>query len=177
MRFLKVFLSAVFLSAFFNAYAQPITGAFGLKLGEIMWGGYLSSWPEGPEGREKGKVINFKDDFFDRVEFYLLPNSKRVYEISGIKIVQTLCGYEKERNALIDTLREKYGKYEQEIDKDSRALTKFKAKYKDREVSVSCGAKGEDWLLYVMYWDWGLNWLQDKERKMIEKEKIDASKL
>ena len=170
MRLFKVFLSAVFLFAFFNAQAQPITGAFGLKLGE-----YVPDWPEGEE--RPAELTNFKDDFFDRVEFHVLPYSKKVYLISGIKIVQTQCGYEKERNALIDTLREKYGKYEQEIDKYSRALEKFKAKYKDREVSVSCGAKGEDWLLYVMYWDWGLNWLQDKERKMIEKEKIDASKL
>jgi len=172
-KFKKVFINlfaTLLCFAHFNAHAQPITGAFGLKLGE-----YVSDWREGDE--RTAELTNFKDDFFDRVEFDVLPYSKRVYLISGIKIVQTQCGYEEERNALIDTLREKYGKYEQEIDKDSRALDKFKAKYKDREVYVRCGAKGEDWLLYVWYWDRGLYRLQDKERKMIEKEKIDASKL
>ena len=170
MRFIKVFLSAVFLFAFFNAYAQPITGAFGLKLGE-----YVPDWPEGDVG--KAEITDFKDDFFDRVEFWVLPYSKRIYRIDGIKIVQTQCGYEKERNALIDTLREKYGKYEQEIDKDWRALYKFEASYKDREVAVSCWAKGEDWLLYATYRDSELAKLLEKEKKMIEKEKIDASKL
>jgi len=168
MRFLKVFLSAVFLFAFFNAYAQPITGAFGLKLGE-----YVPDWPEGDV--RKAEITDFKDDFFDSVRFYVLPHSKRIYRIQGIKIVKTLCGSEEERNALIDTLREKYGKYEKEV-KEFEDF-KFKAEYKDSAIYVFCGAEGHDFTLYVSYLDWSLVRLEDKERKMIEKEKIDSSKL
>ena len=171
-KFKKVFINlfvALLCFSHLNAHAELITGAFGIKLGE-----YIPAWTE---GQEEAELSDFKDDFFDRVEFLVLPYSKRIYRIEGIKIVQTQCGYGKERNALIDTLREKYGKYEQEIGKDWRAIYKFQAGYKDREVSVSCWAEGDDWLLVVAYRDSELAKLLEKEKKMIEKEKIDASKL
>ena len=170
MRFLKVFLSAVFLFAFFNAHAQPITGAFGLKLGE-----YLPDWSEGDE--RQAEITDFKDDFFDRVKFSVMPYSKKIHSIEGIKIVKTMCGSERERNALISSLREKYSEHETEISPDSRAIWKFKAEDGDRAITLMCAAKGEDWLLALMYTDWALYDQLDKERLILEKRKIDASKL
>ena len=170
MRFIKVSLSAVFLFAFFNVHAQPITGAFGLKLGA-----YVPDWPEGDVG--KAEITDFKDDFFDRVEFWVLPYSKRIYRIEGIKIVQTMCGSERERNALISSLREKYSEHETEIFPDRRAIWKFTADDRDRGISLMCAANGEDWILALMYTDWALNDQLDKERLLLEKRKIDGSKL
>ena len=170
MRFLKVFLSAVFLFAFFNAQAQPITGAFGLKLGK-----YVPDWPEGEEG--PAELTNFKDDFFDRVELRVLPYSKRIYYIEGIKIVQTMCGSELIRNALISSLREKYSEHEIETHPDNRAIWKFEAKDGDRSISLMCAAKREDWLLALMYTDMALYDQLDKERLLLENRKIDGSKL
>ena len=170
MRLFKVFLSAVFLFVFFNAHAQPITGAFGLKLGE-----YVPDWPEGDVG--KAEITDFKDDFFDRVEFRVLPYSKRIYYIEGIKIVQTMCGSELIRNALISSLREKYSEHEIETHPDNRAIWKFEAKDGDRSISLMCAAKREDWLLALMYTDMALYDQLDKERLLLENRKIDGSKL
>jgi len=170
MRLFKVFLSAVFLFVFFNAHAQPITGAFGLKLGE-----YVPDWPEGDV--RKAEITDFKDDFFDRVEFRVLPYSKRIYYIEGIKIVQTMCGSELIRNALISSLREKYSEHEIETHPDNRAIWKFEAKDGDRSISLMCAAKREDWLLALMYTDMALYDQLDKERLLLENRKIDGSKL
>ena len=170
MRFLKVFLSAVFLFAFFNAQAQPITGAFGLKLGK-----YVPDWPEGEEG--PAELTNFKDDFFDRVELRVLPYSKRIYYIEGIKIVQTMCGSELIRNAIISSLREKYSEHEIEIHPDKRAIWKFEAKDGDRSITLMCAAEIDHWLLVLMYSDRALDDQLDKERLLLEKRKIDGSKL
>jgi len=178
MRFLKVFLSAVFLFAFFNAQAQPITGAFGLKLGE-----HLPNWVE---GESKAVLTDFKDDFFDTVEYFVLPHTKRLYRIQAQKedLNTNIC--KKVLDPLISVLRDKYSEYEitpKLRSNDFPELRKpgsndFDAKDGDRRISLACDLlPGVVFSLRLTYEDASLSSEFSKEEKFLEKRKIDASKL
>ena len=56
-------------------------------------------------------------------------------------------------------------------------LLKLTAEDGDRRISLMCSGDREDWLLNLMYTDWALYDQLDKERLLLEKRKIDASKL
>ena len=165
MRFIKVFLSAVFLFAFFNAYAQPITGAFGLKLGQ-----HVPNWIEGDE--RMAVLTDFKDDFFDTVKYRVLPYSKRIYWISARKIEKTPFCY-KVRDALISVLREKYSKHEI---KPGESLVYFEAKDGDKEISLWCQKLRGEYTLGLNYMDASLSSEFSKEQTLLEKRNIDEIK-
>ena len=165
MRFLKVFLSAVFLFAFFNAHAQPITGAFGLKLGQ-----HVPNWVEGDE--RMAVLTDFKDDFFDTVKYRVLPYSKRIYWISARKTEKTPFCY-KVRDALISVLREKYSKHEI---KPGESLVYFEAKDGDKEISLWCQKLRGEYTLGLNYMDASLSSEFSKEQTLLEKRNIDEIK-
>ena len=171
-KFKKVFINlfaTLLCFAHFNAYAQPITGAFGLKLGEVI--------PNWPQGKEEGELSDFKDDFFDRVEFDVLPYSKRIHRIEVDKFVKTNCGSDRIRNALISSLREKYSEYETVIPKILRRVWKFEAKHGDRIINLTCMAYQGKWTLTVSYIDSSLQDIIEQEKLLLDKKKIDSSKL
>jgi len=171
MRFLKVFLSAVFLFAYFNSYAQPITGAFGYKLGQ-----HIPSWEEGR--RVSTKVNNIKDEFFDRIMIKALPESKKLYSILAIKKVVT-CGKSKgEVDALTQLLRDKYPSGSEFNNPNS--VKRFNYVNNRKEISLTCGSS----YIRLHYIDLELknkyiDELQSirQKKKEAAKVKIDASQL
>ena len=170
MRFLKVFLSAVFLFVFFNAHAEPITGAFGYKFGE-----YIPSW----EGTGWSKAVDFKDNLFDELLISALPQSKKLYRIDAQKIL-TRCDDSNEFEALTQILRDKYsGPYK--LDPRLQYTDSgFTHENDGKRVSLSCANS----FMILVYEDLELKKkvkeeLQSIKQKKVEalKEKIDASKL
>ena len=170
MRFLKVFLSAVFLFVFFNAHAEPITGAFGYKFGE-----YIPSW----EGTGWSKVDDFKDNFFDELLIGALPESKKLYRIYAQKIL-TRCDDSNEFGALTQILRDKYPSGPYKLDPRLQYTDSgFTYENDGKRVSLSCVNS----FMILVYEDLELkkkveDELQSIKQKKIEalKEKIDASK-
>ena len=171
MIFIKVFLSAVFLFAFFNAYAQPITGAFGYKFGQ-----YIPSW----EGAGWSKVDDFKDNLFDELSIAALPKSKKLYRIDAQKIL-TRCDDSDEFEALTQILRDKYpGPYKLDPRLQYMAGSGFTRENDGKRVSLSCVNS----FMKLVYEDLELKKkvkeeLQSIKQEKVEalKEKIDASKL
>jgi len=169
-KFKKLFVNlfaALLCFVYFNAHAEPITGAFGLKLGE-----HLPNWVE---GESKAVLTDFKDDFFDTVEYLVLPYTKRLYWIRAQKNEETNFCY-KVRDALISVLRDKYSEYEI---KPEWSGHDFEAKDGDRKISLSCGKALRDsgYSLQLTYEVEPLVSEFFKEQTLLEKRKIDGSKL
>jgi len=161
MRFIKVFLSAVFLFAFFIAHAQPITGAFGYKLGQHI-----------PSCNEKDTltydaICMVKElwfDFFDRVEIKATPESKLIYEIIAVKDMGTnpirCIDHFDEYKAVDDLLKKRYGKIKHKILPGAY-------EYKGREIRISHCSQTLD----LIYRDKDLEDKADLERKIIKHSK------
>jgi len=174
MRFLKVFLSAVSLFAFFNAHAQPITGFLGYKFGQ-----YIPWWAEGTTGHIE--VVNFKDDFFDRLEISATPESKKLYSISAFKALAQ-CEESDELEALTQLLKDKYepGLYKLDPRLETTTGSNYTFRVDGKWILLQCVGRQ----INLRYNDLELYKKVEKELQSIKqkrtdalKEKIDSSKL
>ena len=158
MRFIKVFLSAVFLFAFFNVHAQPITGAFGLKLGE-----YIPDWTK---GKQIGTIEGFKDNFFNHIEIHVTPYSKRIWKIFARK--ENCRGL----GALISTLDEKYLQHKKQWQEGDTGTI-----YLDGENKILVRCHLYDTAITLTYQNEKLAEVIWDEKETLERENIDKSKL
>ena len=179
MRFIKVFLSAVFLFAFFSAYAKPITGAFGVKLGSPLWDYEMEKNLVFDVSTEEVEVIinklaKFDSDFFDDVFLYSLPHSKKITKISGKK---NSCS-KLEKQALIDSIENLYSEHDVVKTKkgfDSHYDYLIRDK-NERYIGIYCSETDEP-SMYIDYFDKNLESQYSIEQQDNLKKQINRSNL
>jgi hypothetical protein len=173
-------LSLMFVLVFgvvFSAQAEEkISGAFGIKLGQVFD-------PSGAIG--KGSLtdgtpmykFNPKKKFRSFATYYVLitPKTHKVYSIWGIGSMENEPSCKKEQALVMAILQKKYGK----VEKDQLFSSLYDMKNIDqgnRYVLTKCSGFS-DVSLDIRYKDKKLATLEENERILLESEKVDSSGL
>ena len=174
-KFKKVFINlfaALLCSAFFSAYAKPITGAFGVKLGSPLWDYELEKDSLGLGLWHK--LDKFDSDFFDGVFLYSLPHSKKITKIS----VERRSCRKLEKQALIDSIENLYSEHDVVKTKkgfDSHYDYLIRDK-NERYIGIYCSDTDEPWM-FIDYFDKNLQSQYSIEQQDNLKKQINRSNL
>ena len=170
-----VAIFALSISSSINA-EEKITGAFGIELGQIfnpqdaIGKGSLTDGTPMYQFSPKKKFRSF-------ATYYVLitPKTHKVYSIWGIGNMENDPSCKKEQALLMAILQKKYGK----VEKDQLFSSLYDIKQIDqgnRYVLTKCSGFG-DVNLDIRYKDKKLEEQAEKERIILESEKVDSSGL
>ena len=168
-------IGAVAISLSVHAEGK-ITGAFGIELGqtfnpkEAIDKGLLTDGTPRYQFNPKKKFRSFSTYFV-----LITPKSHQVYSIRGIGNMENDSTCKKEQALIMDILQKKYGN----VEKDQLFSSLYDIKLinqVNRHVLTSCSGF-VDTHLYIYYKDKKLEKQAEKERIILESEKIDSSGL
>lgn len=161
----------------FSAQAEEkISGAFGIKLGQVFD-------PSGSIGKgsltDGTPMYQFspKKKFRSFSTYYVLitPKTHKVYSIWGIGNMENNPSCKKEQALVMAILQKKYGK----VEKDELFSSLYDMKNIDqgnRYVLTKCSGFSDVWI-DIRYKDKKLATLAENERILLESEKVDSSGL